>query len=83
MGNLDLGATDTDFMGILQLILITASSKDFQMELMKFLQNSFQAFLNRKYWFYLKLLITEASTVISKLPHEFEQYNQTGEIIVK
>ena len=31
MGNLDLGATDTDFMGIFQLILITASSKDFQM----------------------------------------------------
>ena len=31
MENLDLGATDTDFMGILQLILITASSKDFQM----------------------------------------------------
>ena len=50
---------------------------------MKFLQNSSQAFLIMKYWFYLKLLITEASTVISKLPHEFEQYNQTGEIIVK
>ena len=31
MGNLDLGATGTDFIAILQYILITVSLKDFQM----------------------------------------------------
>ena len=31
MGNVDLSATGTDFMAILQYILIKASSKDFQM----------------------------------------------------
>ena len=36
-------------------LLITASSKDFLMYLMKFLQNSSQAFLNVKCW--LQLLI--------------------------
>ena len=43
MGNPDLRATGTDFIAILQYTLTTASSKDFQIQLMKFLQNSFQA----------------------------------------
>ena len=50
MGNPDFGATGTDFMAILLYILITASLKDFQMYLMKFLKNSSQAFWNVKYW---------------------------------
>ena len=45
MGNPDHGATAINFMAIL---LITTSLKDFQMYLMKFLQNSPQAFLNVK-----------------------------------
>ena len=41
LGNPDLGATVTNFMAILYYnLLIKASSKDFQMKLMKFLQNS-------------------------------------------
>ena len=47
MGNPDLRATVTDFMAMLQL-LITANSKDFLMQLMKFLHNSSQSFLNVK-----------------------------------
>ena len=47
MGNPDLSATVTDFMAMLQL-LITANSKDFLMQLMKFLHNSSQSFLNVK-----------------------------------
>ena len=45
MGNPDRGATAINFMAIL---LITTSLKDFQMYLMKFLQNSSQTFLNVK-----------------------------------
>ena len=45
MGNPDHGANAINFMAIL---LITTSLKDFQMYLMKFLQNSSQAFLNVK-----------------------------------
>ena len=44
MGNPDLGVTATDFMAILQS-LITASSKDFLMQLMKFLQKILPSFL--------------------------------------
>ena len=48
MGNPDLGATVTDFMTTLQAI--TTSLKAFLMYLMRFLQNSFEAFLSVNCW---------------------------------
>ena len=49
MRNPDLGATVINFMEISDLsLLLTVNSKDFLMQLMKFLQNSSQAFLNMK-----------------------------------
>ena len=49
MRNPDLGATVINFMEISDLsLLLTLNSKDFLMQLMKFLQNSSQAFLNMK-----------------------------------
>ena len=49
MRNPDLGETVINFMEISDLsLLLTVNSKDFLMQLMKFLQNSSQAFLNMK-----------------------------------